>query len=52
MEMPKWFTGVLRAIWNTEISCHSIQIKHGNAFFTEDSEIVTKCKAWTFMQAG
>ncbi len=24
MEMSKWFTGVLEAIWNTEISCHSI----------------------------
>jgi len=30
MEMPKWSTGLLRAIWNTKISCHSIQIKHND----------------------
>jgi len=30
MEMPKWFTGVLGAIWNNDISCHSIHIKHDN----------------------
>ncbi len=30
VEMSKWYTGVLEAIWNTEISCHSIQIGHDN----------------------
>ncbi len=32
MEKSRWFTGALEAIWNTEISSHSIQIKHDNCF--------------------